>query len=67
MVFLIDLPRLGDAENIENVSSDSIPETSFQAELQRFLRAQNLDDSIIRSLVKYDFSETNRYRFVHTM
>ncbi|KAL2754686.1 hypothetical protein ACRALDRAFT_1063472 [Sodiomyces alcalophilus JCM 7366] len=67
MVFLIDLPRLGDAENIENASVDAVAETSFQTELQRFLRAQSLDENIVKSLGKYDFAETNRYRFIHTI
>ncbi|ROT38834.1 phospholipase D/nuclease [Sodiomyces alkalinus F11] len=61
MVFLIDLPRLGGAETVE------IAETCFQTELLRFLRAQNLDENIVKSIGKYDFAETTRYRFVHTI
>lgn len=62
MVFLIDLPKLQTAEEREAQQL-----TPFAEELFYFLRAQGLDESLVSSLTNYDFSETSRYRFVHTM
>jgi hypothetical protein len=62
MVFLIDLPLMKDATNIS-----STPLTMFGQELCYFLKASGLDESLVSSLSKYDFSETDRYRFIHTM
>lgn len=59
MVFLIDLPPLAEGASF-------IP-TSFSTELFRFLRALGLEDRLVSTLEKYDFSETRRYGFVHTM
>ncbi|RYC59815.1 hypothetical protein CHU98_g6380 [Xylaria longipes] len=58
MVFLIDLPKATESEN---------QLTMFGQELCYFLKSSGLDDSLVSSLSKYDFSETNQYRFVHTM
>ncbi|KAL2124163.1 hypothetical protein VTJ04DRAFT_528 [Mycothermus thermophilus] len=59
MVFLIDLPKLQpDAEQ---------KMTPFADELLYFLGEQGLDDKLIASLRHYDFSETARYQFVHTI
>ncbi|KAI5928801.1 phospholipase D/nuclease [Camillea tinctor] len=62
MVFLIDLPRIEDqtARSYNNL-------TEFGEELRYFLKAQGLDESLVNSLANYDFSETSRYRFVHTI
>ncbi|KAK1487035.1 ubiquitin interaction domain-containing protein [Colletotrichum tamarilloi] len=57
MIFLIDLPRLNGPPI----------ETSFGTELRRFLRALGLDDKLVKSLDNYDFSETSRYGFVHSI
>ncbi|OTA97684.1 hypothetical protein M434DRAFT_7630 [Hypoxylon sp. CO27-5] len=62
MVFLIDLPRLDDSK-IQ--SSDDLG--PFGDELSYFLRAQGLSEKLVSSLRKYDFSEANRYRFVHSI
>ncbi|KAI1768671.1 phospholipase D/nuclease [Hypoxylon sp. FL1150] len=61
-VFLIDLPLI---EDPELWSSNDIG--AFGEELCYFLRAQGLEESLVNSLAKYDFSEANRYRFVHTI
>ncbi|RYP10087.1 hypothetical protein DL764_000878 [Monosporascus ibericus] len=61
IVFLIDLPRR-DA----TVLNRSKP-TLFEEELCYFLRAQGLDEAVVKSLAKYDFSATARYGFVHCM
>ncbi|PSR83300.1 tyrosyl-DNA phosphodiesterase-domain-containing protein [Coniella lustricola] len=62
MVFLIDLPRLENpAERPENTL------TPFGEDLCYFLRAQGVDENIIQSLLRYDFSETARFGFVHTI
>ncbi|KAI1129584.1 tyrosyl-DNA phosphodiesterase-domain-containing protein [Nemania abortiva] len=58
MVFLIDLPMAKQSVN---------PMNMFGQELCYFLKASGLDESLIGSLSKYDFSETNQYRFVHTI
>ena len=59
MVFLIDLPHLKEGT--------SFTPSPFSIELFRFLRAMGLEDNVVSSLEKYDFSETKRYGFVHTM
>ncbi|KAI0399043.1 tyrosyl-DNA phosphodiesterase-domain-containing protein [Xylaria palmicola] len=58
MVFLIDLPATNDPENQLGV---------FGEELCYFLTASGLDESLVKSLSKYDFAETNQYRFIHTI
>ena len=62
MVFMIDLPRLENAEPREAQKSNL-----FLADLSYFLRAQGLDETLISSLKNYDFTEADRYSFVHTM
>ncbi|KXH63020.1 ubiquitin interaction domain-containing protein [Colletotrichum salicis] len=57
MVFLIDLPRLNGPSF----------ETSFGIELRRFLGALGLDEKLVKSLDNYDFSETSRYGFIHSI
>ena len=59
MVFLIDLPPLK--------KKTTFTPTPFSTELFRFLRALGLDDRLVSTLEKYDFSETRNYGFVHTM
>ncbi|KDN68412.1 putative ubiquitin interaction domain-containing protein [Colletotrichum sublineola] len=62
MVFLIDLPKL------ESTQQTATPaETLFGTELRRFLRALGLDEKLVKSLDSYDFTETSRYGFVHSM
>ncbi|KAJ2990984.1 hypothetical protein NUW58_g2693 [Xylaria curta] len=58
MVFLIDLPMTKDPAS---------QPTMFSQELSYFLKASGLDEGLVNSLSKYDFSETNRYRFIHTI
>jgi hypothetical protein len=61
-VFLVDLPRLPNDKKI------SPPElTPFGRELRRFLQAQDMESSIIESLLKFDYAKTTRLAFVHTM
>lgn len=62
MVFIIDLPKFQVAEEREAQQL-----TPFGEELLYFLRAQGLDDKLVSSLLNYDFAETVRYHFVHTM
>ncbi|EKV12245.1 hypothetical protein PDIG_45700 [Penicillium digitatum PHI26] len=57
-VFLIDLPKL------------DVPDagrTPFYEELVYFLQASELHHNIIKKLDEFDFSETKRYAFVHTV
>lgn len=62
MVFLIDLPRLsGDQESArENM-------TFFGRDLIYFLEAMGLDQIVIESIYKFDFSRTQNLAFVHTI
>ncbi|KAL2257244.1 hypothetical protein VTK26DRAFT_448 [Humicola hyalothermophila] len=62
MVFIIDLPRLETAE--QRAAQEMTP---FADDLFYFLRAQGLDENLVASLRNYDFSETSRYGFVHTI
>ena len=62
MVFIIDLPKFQTAEEKEAQKP-----TLFMEELFYFLRAQELDEKLVTSLRNYDFAETARYHFVHTM
>lgn len=64
MLFLIDLPLIEDPA--KRVGANE-PLTPFGEELCFFLRAQGVDDKMVNTLRKYDFSETARYRFVHTI
>lgn len=60
MVFLIDLP-LKTANDIGPTS------TLFFTNLQHYLRAMGVDNSMIDSLSKYDFSGTENIGFVYSM
>ncbi|KAK0722710.1 tyrosyl-DNA phosphodiesterase-domain-containing protein [Lasiosphaeria miniovina] len=62
MVFLIDLPKLETAEQ-----RDTQQFTAFGDDLSYFLLAQGLSEKLVDSLRNYDFSETSRYAFVHTI
>lgn len=62
VVYIIDLPPAGDLSEPEDKTL-----TPFGEDLCYFLKAQGLNESLIKSLRKYDFSETSRYGFVHTM
>ncbi|KAK0748634.1 hypothetical protein B0T21DRAFT_278159 [Apiosordaria backusii] len=65
MVFMIDLPKFSNTEERDAVQGSGL--TSFGEDLLYFLMAQGLDPMLINSLRNYDFSETSRYGFVHTM
>jgi hypothetical protein len=62
MVFIIDLPKI---DNPEIRAANKL--TPFAEDLSYFLEAQGLDERLVQSFAKYDFSETARYGFVHTM
>ncbi|KAG8161829.1 hypothetical protein KVR01_008816 [Diaporthe batatas] len=62
MVFLIDLPRI---DSPARVAANAL--THFGAELQFFLERQGVDGKMVNSLRNYDFSETSRYGFIHTI
>lgn len=63
-VFLIDLPHLESSTTSRPTSNTS---TLFKDELFFFLRAQGLEESLVKSLDKYDFSATAPYGFIHSM
>lgn len=56
---MIDLPLLDSAKHQEP--------TMFMRELCRFLRASDVNENMVASLSKYDFSRTTNLGFVHTM
>ncbi|KAJ6076787.1 hypothetical protein N7499_008768 [Penicillium canescens] len=58
-VFLIDLPKIG--------ISTQKSRTPFYEELVYFLEATTLHRNVIKKLEEYDFSETVRYAFIHTI
>lgn len=60
-VFLIDLPRRPDRKIAEEL------ETAFGQSLKGFLEAQEISQNVIEGLRKFDFSETKRLAFVHSM
>ncbi|OKL56771.1 hypothetical protein UA08_07925 [Talaromyces atroroseus] len=57
-VFLIDLPRSSETASTK---------TAFYDELVYFLKASTLRDGLIEKLTHFDFKETSRYAFVHTI
>ena len=61
-VFIIDLPRIEDKDKREQNQL-----TAFGEDLCYFLQAQGLDDTLTMTLRNYDFTETSRYAFVHSM
>ncbi|KAM7199827.1 hypothetical protein V8F33_004231 [Rhypophila sp. PSN 637] len=61
MVFIIDLPKLSNDDKEKGTL------TTFGQDLSYFLTAQGLDDKLVDSLKHYDFSETERYGFVHSI
>ncbi|VBB86886.1 Putative protein of unknown function [Podospora comata] len=65
MVFLIDLPKFKNTEERDAVQGGGLG--SFGEDLVYFLMAQGVDPLLINSLRSYDFSETRRYGFVHTI
>lgn len=62
MVFLIDLPKLPPSAS---QSRKDLP--FFGQELDRFLHRQTVPSDIRAALLRYDFSATAPYAFVHTM
>ncbi|KAJ4398023.1 hypothetical protein N0V85_006387 [Neurospora sp. IMI 360204] len=60
ILFIIDLPILDDPDVTREL-------TPFGEELSYLLKAKQLDDGLIRSLKKYDWTETMRYGFVHSI
>ncbi|KAK3296034.1 tyrosyl-DNA phosphodiesterase-domain-containing protein [Chaetomium fimeti] len=62
MVFIIDLPKFEYAEQREAQEPNAFSEDLFY-----FLRAQGLDEKLVSSLRNYDFTEADRYAFVHTI
>lgn len=59
MLFLIDLPR-----KAHEAADDTTP---FRDELVYFLRASKLNEKIIEKMLQFDFSNTTKYAFVHSM
>ncbi|KAB5558681.1 tyrosyl-DNA phosphodiesterase-domain-containing protein [Coniochaeta sp. 2T2.1] len=62
MVFIIDLPLIQDEEKQKGNKL-----TPFGEELVYFLEKQTVPDRLVRSLRKYDFEETRRFGFVHSV
>lgn len=62
MVFLIDLPRKPDDQHTPITEL-----TAFGKDLIYFLQAMGLEDTVVQSVHKYDFSKTKDLAFVHTI
>lgn len=62
MLYLIDIPRLDG-----QITPSPTSETRFSKDLCRFLSAAGVDDKMINSLSRYDFSATADVGFVYTM
>ncbi|EHK17742.1 uncharacterized protein TRIVIDRAFT_82987 [Trichoderma virens Gv29-8] len=62
MVFLIDLPRLGNP-----ATHPPQRPTGFYTELVYFLQSTGVGDKMVASLSNYDFSKTSDIAFVHTI
>lgn len=60
MVFLIDLP-------LKSASDQGQQTTMFLTNMQQYLLAMGVDDGMIASLSKYDFSRTKSLGFVYSM
>lgn len=63
-VFLIDLPVKRQTSGGATASGDK---TAFQKSLVAFLKAQTVPEDIISKLEHFDFRETAKYGFVHTI
>ncbi|KAG9193609.1 hypothetical protein G6011_03644 [Alternaria panax] len=61
-VFLIDLPRRSD-----NAATKEGDLTAFGRELLYFLEKQEVGSQVIDGLLKFDFTETSRLAFVHSI
>lgn len=62
MMFIIDLPRLLGGQETSKTAM-----TRFGRELVYFLEAMGLDQKVVESVYKFDFSQTEDYAFVHTI
>ena len=62
-VFLVDLPR----RPLDGQSGSSTHQTAFERELVYFLRAMDLEESLIESISDFDFTATKDLAFVHTI
>ena len=60
-VFLIDLPRLPAEQQ------GHAPLTSFAKELSRFLQAMKIHEDVRLGILNFDFTNTDKIRFVHTI
>ncbi|KAF4120288.1 Tyrosyl-DNA phosphodiesterase [Geosmithia morbida] len=67
MVFLIDLPLLSETSHKNREQQQQQQPTGFFTELSRFLRAAGIDDNMIQSLSRYDFTRTANLGFVYTI
>ncbi|CAG8087498.1 unnamed protein product [Penicillium olsonii] len=65
-VFLIDLPKI-DLTSSETGNKNQTHNTQFYEELVYFLEACTLNPKIIERLEGFDFTETKRYAFVHSI
>jgi hypothetical protein len=60
MLWVIDLPVCGSERGEDQ-------ETEFKTSLLRFLRAQTVPDAVINKLNRFEYSNTQGVRFVHTV
>ncbi|CAG8386813.1 unnamed protein product [Penicillium salamii] len=65
-VFLIDLPKI-DVPPSEVQKTSETHNTQFYTELVYYLEASTLHSNLIDKLKGFDFTETKRYAFVHSV
>ncbi|KAF2759129.1 phospholipase D/nuclease [Pseudovirgaria hyperparasitica] len=61
LVFMIDLPRL----QSQQTNEEALP--PFGQEFLYFLRRLGIDNDICQKLLKFDFTETKKFGFTHTV
>jgi Tyrosyl-DNA phosphodiesterase len=61
-MFIIDLPRL-----LKGQRTTPSKLTPFGRELRNFLKAMEIESSVIDSMLDFDFSKSAHLAFVHSM
>jgi hypothetical protein len=58
--FIIDLPRLSHEQELDQL-------TDFGKDLVYFMTAMGLEQTVINSIRRFDFTRTQKYAFIHSM
>lgn len=60
MIFIIDLP-------LKISRDENTVDSAFLIQIQSFLRAMGVEESMVSSLAKYNFSKADKMRFIYSM